>query len=234
MILKRIKVNAGGMMGINCYIIQDEETKETMIIDPGGSFEKIEEMLDVIEAKIKYILLTHCHGDHIGAVEQVKEKYGGKVLIHRFDEEGLKAPSINLSAHIGIGELKIREDARIDDGDTLHVGKLEFIVMHTPGHTKGSICVYCEKEKLLFSGDTLFRGSWGRTDLPTSNIEEIMSSIANKLMKLPEDTIVYPGHRKIYNNKRRKTNIFRIKTKRLQLKGDVKNGKNIYINIRSE
>ncbi len=213
MILKRIKVNAGGMMGINCYIIQDEETKETMVIDPGGSFEKIEEMLDVIEAKVKYILLTHCHGDHIGAVKQVKEKYGGKILIHRFDEEGLKTPAINLSSHIGIGEVSIEEDARLDDGDILHVGKLEFKVIHTPGHTIGSICLYCEEEKLLFSGDTLFRGSWGRTDLPTSSMEQIMDSITNKLMHLPEDTIVYPGHRKIYNNKRGRTNIFRVKTK---------------------
>lgn len=213
MILKRIKVNAGGMMGINCYIIQDEETKETMVIDPGGSFEKIEEMLDVIEAKVKYILLTHCHGDHIGAVAQVKEKYGGKILIHRFDEEGLKTPAINLSSHIGIGEVSIEEDARLDDGDILHVGKLEFKVIHTPGHTIGSICLYCEEEKLLFSGDTLFRGSWGRTDLPTSSMEQIMDSITNKLIHLPEDTIVYPGHRKIYNNKRGRTNIFRVKTK---------------------
>lgn len=213
MILKRIKVNAGGMMGINCYIIQDEETKETMVIDPGGSFEKIEEMLDVIEAKVKYILLTHCHGDHIGAVKQVKEKYGGKILIHRFDEEGLKTPAINLSSHIGIGEVSIEEDARLDDGDILHVGKLEFKVIHTPGHTIGSICLYCEEEKLLFSGDTLFRGSWGRTDLPTSSMEQIIDSITNKLMHLPEDTIVYPGHRKIYHNKRRRTNILRTKTK---------------------
>lgn len=78
MILKRVKVNAGAFLGINCYIVQDEKTKETMVIDPGGSFEKIEEMLDTIDAKVKYILLTHCHGDHIGAVVKIKEKYGRK------------------------------------------------------------------------------------------------------------------------------------------------------------
>lgn len=215
MILKRIKVNAGGMMGINCYIIQDEETKETMIIDPGGSFSKIEEMLNVINANVKYILLTHCHGDHIGAVKQVKEKYGGKILIHRFDKDGLQDTNINLSSHIGIGDVTVQEDARLDDGDILHVGELEFKVIYTPGHTIGSICLYCEKEKLLFSGDTLFRGSWGRTDLPTSSLEEIMNSIVNRLMKLPEDTIVYPGHRKINNYKRGRTNIPRVKAKRI-------------------
>ena len=150
MILKRVKVNAGGMMGINCYIIQDEETKETMVIDPGGSFQKISEMLDVLEAKVKYILLTHCHGDHIGAVAELKEKYGGTIVIHRFDEEGLKDPKINMSSHIGIGDISLQEDARLTDGDILHIGDLEFEVIHTPGHTIGSICVYCEEEKLLF------------------------------------------------------------------------------------
>lgn len=196
MILKRIKVNAGGFMGINCYIIQDEGTKETMVIDPGGSIEKIEEMLDIIEGNLKYILLTHCHGDHMGAAAELKEKYGGKILIHRFDQEGLRNPSINLSAHIGIGAVSLKEDARVDDGDILHIGDLQFEVIYTPGHTIGSISLYCAEEKMLFSGDTLFRGSWGRTDLPTSNFEQIMDSITNKLLVLPEDTIVYPGHGK--------------------------------------
>ncbi|MGN1311090.1 MAG: MBL fold metallo-hydrolase [Clostridia bacterium] len=214
MILKRIKVNAGGFMGINCYIIQDEETKETMVIDPGGSFDKIEEMLNVINAKVKYILLTHCHGDHMGAATILREKYGGKILIHRFDRDGLRNPSINLSSHIGIGDVIVEEDARVDDGDILHVGGLKFKVIYTPGHTIGSISLYCEEEKMLFSGDTLFRGSWGRTDLPTSNFEQIINSITDKLMKLPEDTIVYPGHRKINNNKRRRTNILGAKSKR--------------------
>ena len=196
MILKRIKVNAGGFMGINCYIIQDEETKETMVIDPGGSIAKIEEMLKVINAKVKYILLTHCHGDHMGAAQELKERYGGKILIHRFDQEGLRNPSLNLSSHIGIGDVSLKEDARLDDGDIIHVGNLQFKVIHTPGHTKGSISLYCEEEKMVFSGDTLFRGTWGRTDLPTSDIEQIMHSITNRLMTLPEDTIVYPGHGK--------------------------------------
>ena len=215
MILKRVKVNAGGMMGINCYIIQDEETKETMVIDPGGSFPKIEEMLNVLEANVKYILLTHCHADHIGAVSELKEKFGGKVLIHRFDEEGLKNPIINLSTHIGLGNIALDDDSRLNDGDIIHIGKLEFKVIHTPGHTAGSISIYCEEEKLLFSGDTLFRGTWGRTDLPTSSRDQILESITNKLMLLPEDTIVYPGHRKINNNKRRRTNILRTKAKRI-------------------
>ena len=97
----------------------------------------------------------------------------------------------------------------------IHVGNLEFKVIHTPGHTAGSVSLYCEKENMLFSGDTLFRGSWGRTDLPTSSFEEIISSITNKLINLPENTIVYPGHRKINNYKGRKTNIYRNEAKRI-------------------
>lgn len=200
MILKRIKMNVGAIMGENCYIIQDEKTKETMIIDPGNVSEHLTETLDAMQVKMKYILLTHCHGDHICGVQKIKEKYGGKILIHRIDAIGLKDININLSTHIGLEPVILQEDARIDDGDLLHVGDLEFKVIYTPGHTAGSISLYCEKEKMLFSGDTLFRGSWGRTDLPTSSFDDIITSITNKLINLPDDTIVYPGHRKINNN----------------------------------
>jgi hydroxyacylglutathione hydrolase len=193
-------MNVGAIMGENCYIIQDEKTKETMIIDPGNVSEHLTETLDAMQVKMKYILLTHCHGDHICGVQKIKEKYGGKILIHRIDAIGLKDININLSTHIGLEPVLLQEDARIDDGDLLHVGDLEFKVIYTPGHTAGSISLYCEKEKMLFSGDTLFRGSWGRTDLPTSSFDDIITSITNKLINLPDDTIVYPGHRKINNN----------------------------------
>lgn len=194
MILKRIKVNVGNILGVNCYIVQDEETKETMVIDPGGSVNKITDMLDALQAKVKYILLTHCHGDHIGGVNELKSKTGGTVLIHRFDEKGLNDPEISLTSHIGIHRIDIEDKSRLNEGDLIHVGNLEFKIIHTPGHTVGSICIYCEEEKMLFSGDTMFKGSWGRTDLPTSNFEDIINSITNKLMILPEDVIVYPGH----------------------------------------
>ena len=120
---------------------------------------------------------------------------------------------INLGEYVGLGTIIVEADSRLDDNDLIHVGNIEFKVLHTPGHTCGGICLYSEKEKLLFSGDTMFRGSWGRTDLPTSSFEAIIKSITEKIMTLPEDTIVYPGHRKINNNKRRRTYLFRIKTK---------------------
>lgn len=196
MILKRLKVDTTLGEPTNCYIVEDEETKETMVIDPGGEADKIIEMLDIIEANVKYIYLTHCHSDHIGAVATVKEKKGGKVLIHRDDADGLDNEDINLSETIDMGHIELEPDSRVDDGDLIHVGNIEFKVLHTPGHTQGSSSLYCKKEGLLFSGDTLFRGTWGRTDLPTSSFEAIMKSITEKLMILPDETVVYPGHGK--------------------------------------
>ena len=196
MILKRLKVNSGYADLTNCYIIQDEDSKETMVIDPGGEPEKIIEMLDILEAKLKYIYLTHCHADHTGGVHLLQKRFGGKVLIHRKDAENVHNDSINMASYIGIDEITLEADSRVDDNDLIHIGSIEFKVIYTPGHTIGSSSLYCEKEKLLFSGDTLFRGTWGRTDLPTSSFEDIINSITNKLIILPEKTIVYPGHGK--------------------------------------
>lgn len=195
MILKRLKLTSYiENIVTNCYIIEDEETKETMVIDPAGEIEKIVEVLDILGSKLKYIYLTHCHADHIGAVQKLKEEKGGIILIHKDDYEGLLNPEINLSDIMSKNEISIEADSRVNDGDVLHIGSLEFRVIHTPGHTKGGSSLYCEKEKMLFSGDTLFKGMWGRTDLPTSNFADIISSIDSKLLVLPEETIVYPGH----------------------------------------
>lgn len=196
MILKRIKVKTTLDQFTNCYIVQDEESKETIVIDPGGECDKILDMLQAINAKVKYIYLTHCHGDHIGAVNELREKTNAKVLIHRLDAEGLTNDKISLATYIGMEEVKIENFFRVDDNDLIHVGNLEFKVIHTPGHTKGGSSLYCKKEKMLFSGDTMFRGTWGRTDLPTGSLEDIMKSITKKLLKLPDETIVYPGHGK--------------------------------------
>lgn len=196
MILKMLRVDGGIPEKTNCYIIQDENTKETMVIDPGGSPEKIIEMLDILDANVKYLYLTHCHGDHIRGLKQVKDVKGGTVLIHRYDVDGLYNQNISLTDYIGINHIEIEADSRVDDGDLLHIGDIEIKVIHTPGHTKGGSSLYCEKEKCLFSGDTIFRGTWGRTDLPTGSLEDIMNSITKKLLVLPNDTIIYPGHGK--------------------------------------
>ena len=194
MILKELKIETWIGDPTNCYIVFDEKSTETMVIDPAGDVDKIVEMIDILKGKLKYIYITHCHGDHIGGVNELKNRCGGKILIHRYDAEGLNDEKINLTTYIGMDKIESEADSRVDDGDLLHLGDLEFKIIHTPGHTIGGTSLYCEEEKLLFSGDTLFRGTWGRTDVPTGNFEDIINSIVNKLLVLPDETICYPGH----------------------------------------
>ena len=198
MILKRIQV-ATPQVGLktNSYIVCDEKTKEAMVIDPGGEAGKIAEVLDILGASLKYIFVTHCHADHIGGITELKNLKGGKILVSRADAEGLFNEEINLAYLINMEKPELEADSRLDDEDLIHIGNIEFKVIATPGHTKGGLCLYSEKEGLVFTGDTLFSGTWGRTDLPTGNFVEIITSITDRLMTLPDDTIVYPGHGKI-------------------------------------
>lgn len=198
MILKRLQVKTGqeGLL-TNSYIVCDEETKEAMVIDPGGEPERIIKLLDILDANLKYIFLTHCHADHTGGINKLKQEKGGKILISRDDSIGLYNEEISLAYYINMENPELEADSRIDDGDLIHIGNLEFKVILTPGHTKGGVCLYSEKQGLVFTGDTIFSGTWGRTDLPTGSFEDIIHSIENKLMVLPEETIVYPGHGKI-------------------------------------
>lgn len=196
MIIKRIKVQMKFVGETNCYIIVDETQKKAMVIDPAGEVPKIIEILDTLGAELVYIYLTHCHADHINGVNELKKEKGGKVLIHRKGRENLENRVPVLAEYIGLPPIYVKEDSIVDDDDILHVGDLEFRVIYTPGHTDDGTSLYCEKEEMLFSGDTLFKGAWGRVDLPTSDFDSIMNSIINKLLILPENTIVYPGHGK--------------------------------------
>lgn len=141
MILKILKINTNLGSPTNCYIITDENTKEAMVIDPAGEVDKIVEMLEILQANVKYIYITHCHGDHIGGVEELKDRVGGKILIHRIENENLQNPDITLNYYIGIKDSMFQVDARVDEEDLLHIGDVEFKVVHTPGHTSRRVFI---------------------------------------------------------------------------------------------
>ena len=177
-----------GMMEANCYIVGDESTKEVFIVDPGGDYKKIKKIIDVDGLKPQVVINTHGHGDHIGA----DSEFGLPVWIHRLDAEFLQDPSKNLSGAFGF-LLKTKQATRLlEDGNILKIGKYELEVIHTPGHTPGSICL--KGEGVIFTGDTLFCEGVGRTDFLYGSQEDIIRSIKERLLKLDDDYVVYPGH----------------------------------------
>lgn len=195
MILKKIKQKVGSLeLETNCYVIIDNETKRCMVVDPVKDIEPILEIIKYNEAIVEYIVLTHCHGDHISGLVQLQNETQAKICIHVLDADGLKEESKSLANIVGVENPNITPNVCLQENDVLTLGKLEFKVIHTPGHTEGSICLY--SQGVLISGDTLFKGTWGRTDLPSSSFENIIESIEKKLMVLPDETIIYPGHGK--------------------------------------
>ena len=190
MILEKIVV---GVYGVNSYILGDEDTKECVIVDPGSEPEKIIKKIEELNLKPKYIILTHGHVDHISATLDIKEKYDIDIMIHREDEYLIKDKNLNLSIHApGYPSVEFSSDILLEDGKKIKVGNLDLKVIHTPGHTKGGICLLCED--ILLSGDTLFMYSYGRYDLEGGNFEKLKKSILNRLFKLDPKIIVYPGH----------------------------------------
>ena len=182
-----------GVYYANCYLITDETSKATAVIDPGGDAEELIGHLTAEGLNVKYIILTHGHGDHLGAVVELKEFTGAPVCIHRGDEIMLKDSKLNLTSVMGNSRIELKADRTLEDGEILKLGDAtELEIIHTPGHTRGGICIKCENS--VFSGDTLFACSIGRTDLEGGSFEELVASIKNKLLILPEDTQVYPGH----------------------------------------
>lgn len=185
-----------GSLATNCYILICEQTHKALIIDPGFPAEEANDILNEILQngfKVEKILNTHGHVDHIIGNEILKRLTKSKILIHRNDALMLIDPSKNLSSMLGLDIISPKADRLLEEGDIIKVGNLELEVIHTPGHTEGSISLFCEKEKVVFTGDTLFAGSIGRTDLPGSSFEKMMHSL-KKLMNLSDETVVYPGH----------------------------------------
>ncbi|NQV04387.1 MAG: MBL fold metallo-hydrolase [Candidatus Omnitrophica bacterium] len=177
-----------GMMEANCYIVGEESTKEVFIVDPGGDYKKIKKIIDADGLRPQAVINTHGHGDHIGA----DGEFGLPVWIHRLDAEFLQDPSKNLSGAFGF-LLKTKKATRLlEDGDILKIGQHSLEVIHTPGHTPGSICL--KGEGVVFTGDTLFCEGVGRTDFVYGSEDDIMRSIKERLLRLDDDYVVYPGH----------------------------------------
>ncbi|WP_276912485.1 MBL fold metallo-hydrolase [Aneurinibacillus aneurinilyticus] len=182
-----------GPLQTNCYVVANEETNEAIIIDAGMH---PGELLDKAnEYEVQAILLTHAHFDHMGGLEQVRKKTGAPVYIHNAEQEWLTNPALNGSSNwpmIGGPMTTDRAEHEVKDGDLLTFAGFNVQVMETPGHTPGGVSFLIGQE--LFSGDTLFAHSIGRTDLPGGNYEQLIRSIQEKLLPLPEETRVYPGH----------------------------------------
>ncbi|QNO15749.1 MBL fold metallo-hydrolase [Alkalicella caledoniensis] len=186
----KIKTLVVGPIQNNCYIIYDE-SKQAVIIDPGGDSEKIIAACDGLD--VKYIINTHGHLDHIGGNSKLKEEFAvAQLVIHQDDEKMLYDPNLNLSAMMGDKIISPKADVVVKDQDTLKFGERSIKVIHTPGHTPGGILI--QIDDLLFTGDTVFQGSVGRTDLPGGDMKTLVKSIKKQFLSLSNKLKVYPGH----------------------------------------
>ncbi|HDN79653.1 MAG: MBL fold metallo-hydrolase [Chloroflexi bacterium] len=189
MLVERLVV---GMLQTNCYIVADESTKEGIVIDPGGSPNDILKKIEEMKLKIIYVINTHGHFDHIMANKEVVKATGASLAIHPDDEPMLrKGGGLIL---LGLIASSPPPDVLLNEGDVITFGKSSLRVIHTPGHSPGSISLYSEADGILFCGDVLFNMGIGRSDFPGGNHKVLMESIRTKLLTLPDETIVYPGH----------------------------------------
>lgn len=186
-----LKVFSNGMFGSNSYVLWNDG--EGALIDAGVAANEVIDTISENGITLKYIILTHGHIDHICSVDDIKSKTGGNVVIHTKDAIALTNPKYNGSALFSGESIVFNEaDKKVEDGDKLKLGSLEIEIIHTPGHSSGGICI--RAKDCLFTGDTLFYRSVGRTDLGNGNYDELIDSIKNKILVLDESIVVYPGH----------------------------------------
>ncbi len=184
-----------GMLACNCSVIADEATGEAIVIDPGDDIERVQEILARNNLRVKYIVATHAHIDHVGGIERLKRATGAPVMMHEGDLPLYQNMALQ-AAWLGVPPPKVVPvDQFLKTGDMLRSGGIRFEVMHTPGHSPGSLCLHLSGEQArIFSGDTLFQNSIGRTDLWGGSTEQILRSIHDTLLRFPDETPVYPGH----------------------------------------
>lgn len=183
-----------GPVGTNCYIVSNEKTKEAVLVDPADEPTFFEERIAADGLTPKAILLTHGHFDHILAVNALAKRYGVPVFAHEEEAGVLASAEYTLCEKHGLALPAVKPDRLLKDGEQFTVAGFDVRALHTPGHTKGGCCYYFEKEKAVFTGDTLFCRSIGRTDFPTGDEATLVRSVHEKLMPLPDDVAVYPGH----------------------------------------
>ena len=183
-----------GEIGTNCYLLYNKDNKRAVLIDPADEADKIMEMIAVKNCTLTVILLTHGHYDHIGAAVKVSKATKAPIYAGECEKEVLENPSINLSAMMGEHAISLIADKWLTDGEVIELAGITIRCIHTPGHTKGGMSYYVEDANILFSGDTLFAASVGRTDFPTGSMSELVRSIKSKLLILPEHTKVFTGH----------------------------------------
>lgn len=182
-----------GSLGTNCYLIENEEAKELVIVDPATCPDYVVSHVKTHGYTPKAILLTHGHFDHVMGIEGWVREFHIPVYLHEEEKKILEDPALNLSGMFG-GSYAYNQVTCLKDGEMLEVAGFKFKVIHTPGHTAGGCCYYEEAEKILISGDTLFCQSVGRSDFPTGSMATLVRSIKEKLFPLPDDVMVYPGH----------------------------------------
>ena len=183
-----------GPLQCNCSVIGDETTRDAMVIDPGDDIDDVLALIRKHNLQVKQIVITHAHIDHVGGAMKLRASTGAPILLNQNDYALLKMLDAQ-AAWVGMkAPGKVEIDQSVGQADTVHAGTITASVLHTPGHTEGSVCLYFPAEKTLIAGDTLFAGSIGRTDLPGGSFEKIIRSLHDTLLALPDDTAVVPGH----------------------------------------